>query len=172
MSISSRLRFAILERDGFICSYCGRRPPEVILHVDHIMPLAAGGSDAYENLCTACKQCNQGKTDRVMARAAREAQSRKDGLWWQAAGLQRLWAEVWNHAEIPIGLFDADVVETFLERSMLHEEVRGMIYRTHVWSDDRGGGTWWEIWDKFVELCDEKCQSIAADPVGNEWRTW
>ena len=41
-----RLRFKILHRDHFRCHYCGRSPrkdKEIILHVDHIVPLSRGG---------------------------------------------------------------------------------------------------------------------------------
>lgn len=58
-----RLRFAILARDAFTCRYCGRKAPDVELRVDHITPVAEGGSDEPENLCAACSDCNAGKAD-------------------------------------------------------------------------------------------------------------
>lgn len=58
-------RFAILERDSFTCRYCGRSAATVELHVDHIKPVAKGGSDDPANLVTACRDCNLGKSDRV-----------------------------------------------------------------------------------------------------------
>lgn len=58
-----RLRFAILKRDGFACHYCGRKPPEVELHVDHVIPVADGGTDDPANLVAACFDCNAGKSD-------------------------------------------------------------------------------------------------------------
>jgi len=62
---NKRLRFKILERDGFKCNYCGRNPREhdTVLHVDHIIPLAKGGSSEESNLVTACIDCNQGKAN-------------------------------------------------------------------------------------------------------------
>lgn len=60
---SIRLRFAILNRDGFTCRYCGRRSPTVELMVDHIIPFSKGGTDDPENLCAACSDCNAGKSD-------------------------------------------------------------------------------------------------------------
>lgn len=64
-SISRRLRWRILARDYFACSYCGRSPREhgVALEVDHIKAKAQGGSDDPDNLVTACDDCNQGKGD-------------------------------------------------------------------------------------------------------------
>lgn len=61
--IPAGLRFRILRRDGFRCNYCGRTPKDdaVQLHVDHILPRVAGGSDEETNLVTACRVCNLGK---------------------------------------------------------------------------------------------------------------
>lgn len=60
--IPAGLRFAVLKRDGFRCSYCGRGEPEgVRLHLDHLVPVAHGGKNELENLATACQDCNLGK---------------------------------------------------------------------------------------------------------------
>lgn len=64
---SARLRFAVLERDGFACHYCGRKPPTVELLVDHVVPVADGGSNDIDNLVAACQECNSGKSDRGLA---------------------------------------------------------------------------------------------------------
>lgn len=62
MSISTRTRFEVFKRDRFVCAYCGRTPPEALLHVDHIHPVALGGTDDLANLITACSTCNLGKS--------------------------------------------------------------------------------------------------------------
>lgn len=62
MAISKRLRFEILRRDNFQCRYCGAKPPEAELHVDHVVPKALGGDEQPSNLVTACEPCNSGKT--------------------------------------------------------------------------------------------------------------
>jgi hypothetical protein len=56
-----RLRFQILKRDNFTCRYCGQYAPNVILEVDHVIPVCEGGTDDPDNLVTACMACNQGK---------------------------------------------------------------------------------------------------------------
>jgi len=66
MTVSTRTRFEVFKRDRFTCAYCGRTPPEVLLHVDHVVPLAAGGGGEMENLITACATCNQGKAARLL----------------------------------------------------------------------------------------------------------
>lgn len=58
-----RIRYKVLLRDSFTCQYCGRKPPDVVLHVDHIIPRSKGGSNSIENLSTACADCNLGKGD-------------------------------------------------------------------------------------------------------------
>lgn len=59
--LSPRTRFLVLRRDGFTCQYCGRRPPEVVLHVDHVQAKSKGGADHLDNFVTACRDCNLGK---------------------------------------------------------------------------------------------------------------
>lgn len=49
-TLSKRERFEVLKRDGFICRYCGRSAPTVVLHVDHVEPLSKGGSDHRDNM--------------------------------------------------------------------------------------------------------------------------
>jgi len=64
--ISQKLRYAILKRDREQCVKCGASPKknsEVTLEVDHIIPVAEGGTNDPKNLQTLCWSCNQGKTD-------------------------------------------------------------------------------------------------------------
>lgn len=61
-SLSKRVRFEVFKRDEFTCRYCGRKPPEVILNVDHIVPVVEGGGDEESNLATSCFDCNSGKS--------------------------------------------------------------------------------------------------------------
>lgn len=61
--IAPRLRFEVLRRDGFRCTYCGRTAAEgAVLHVDHLIPVASGGPGELGNLVTACADCNLGKS--------------------------------------------------------------------------------------------------------------
>lgn len=61
VALSKRVRFEVFKRDNFSCQYCGRHPPNVLLEVDHIIPVADGGGSEEENLLTACFACNRGK---------------------------------------------------------------------------------------------------------------
>jgi hypothetical protein len=63
--IPAGLRFAVLHRDGFRCAYCGRGQPDgVQLHIDHLVPVVAGGKNELDNLVTSCATCNLGKSAR------------------------------------------------------------------------------------------------------------
>jgi hypothetical protein len=61
MAVSLKLRFEVFKRDDFTCQYCGRKTPEVILELEHIIPLSKGGTDDLDNLTTSCFECNRGK---------------------------------------------------------------------------------------------------------------
>jgi len=64
--VNNALRQRILERDGYICQYCGRtvgnssdrKADAVIEHVN-------GRSEDECNLCVACRSCNSKKNRRT-----------------------------------------------------------------------------------------------------------
>jgi hypothetical protein len=62
MPVRPKTRFDVFKRDSFTCRYCGRTSPDVVLEVDHIVPVCEGGSDDEINLATSCWECNRGKT--------------------------------------------------------------------------------------------------------------
>lgn len=62
MAISKRVRFEVLKRDSFKCYYCGNPAGEKPLTIDHVVPVALGGSDDVTNLVAACPDCNSGKS--------------------------------------------------------------------------------------------------------------
>ena len=65
--ISKKIRFEVFKRDSFACQYCGKSAPDVVLNVDHIKPVAKGGSNGITNLITSCFDCNAGKSDREIS---------------------------------------------------------------------------------------------------------
>lgn len=63
-------RFEVFKRDSFRCQYCGRSAPDVILEVDHIVPVASGGGNELLNLITSCRDCNRGKSKKLLTDTA------------------------------------------------------------------------------------------------------
>ncbi len=68
--VSKVMRFEIYQRDGFRCHYCRRHkddlPKGVHLTLDHKDPYSRGGEDSFNNLVTACSECNRGKSNKVV----------------------------------------------------------------------------------------------------------
>lgn len=56
-----KTRARVLARDGQSCRYCGA-PAD---HVDHVDPVANGGTDDDANLAAACEHCNLSKGARA-----------------------------------------------------------------------------------------------------------
>lgn len=110
-AISKRVRFEIFKRDEFTCQYCGQTPPKVILHIDHVIAVANGGTNDQDNLVTSCEPCNLGKGARSLksvpeslADKARIVAEREEQLLGYQAILEakreRLDDEKWRVAEI------------------------------------------------------------------------
>jgi 5-methylcytosine-specific restriction endonuclease McrA len=51
-------RAYIIERDGSRCHICGKKCKPNEIHLDHLVPLADGGTHAPENIAVACASCN------------------------------------------------------------------------------------------------------------------
>lgn len=88
-ALSKKIRFEVFKRDKFQCQYCGSSAPDVVLNVDHIDPVANGGTNELVNLITSCFDCNQGKKDRLLSddtvvkkqrKQLEEIQARRDQL--------------------------------------------------------------------------------------------
>jgi 5-methylcytosine-specific restriction endonuclease McrA len=58
-------RFNVFLRDVFACQYCGERLPTHELTFDHIVPRSRGGKTTWENVVTACAECNLRKGNRM-----------------------------------------------------------------------------------------------------------
>jgi 5-methylcytosine-specific restriction endonuclease McrA len=49
---------SLFERDRNLCCYCGHIHSDAGLSRDHVKPVFLGGKDIWENVVTACKNCN------------------------------------------------------------------------------------------------------------------
>ncbi len=61
--LPSSLRLRLTEADGSRCVYCQTAIENTgqPLTVDHITPQAHGGQNDFDNLCLACRRCNEYK---------------------------------------------------------------------------------------------------------------
>lgn len=84
MAVSKRTRYEVLKRDNHSCRYCGASAPDATLTVDHVTPVALGGSDKPDNLVAACRDCNSGKSS-TAPDAELVAQVGEDDMRWAAA---------------------------------------------------------------------------------------
>lgn len=96
MAVTKRTRFEVLKRDGHACRYCGGKAPDVVLTVDHVVPVALGGSDDPTNLVAACKDCNAGKSS-TTPDAELVADVAEDAVRW-ARAIEQASLELREHA--------------------------------------------------------------------------
>lgn len=75
-------RRSILLRDGFRCQYCGERFQAEELTFDHVTPRAAGGKTDWNNILSACIECNKRKRNSLPNYSARK----RDGSMRPAQG--------------------------------------------------------------------------------------
>lgn len=170
VAISKRRRFEILKRDRFTCQYCGAHPPNVLLHVDHIKPVAEGGGNHDDNLITACEPCNQGKgavplssvPENLSSKAARVAEAEAQLAAYNeilASARDRLDAQVWEVVEELTGRDEIDrpkylSILNFVE-ALGVEPVRraALVARSKLpWSDRRA----------FLYMC-KTCWNMIGD---------
>ena len=67
--MTSSLRQKIKERDKFTCQQCGNnieKEPNLLLEIDHIVPLSKGGITSEDNLQTLCWKCNRSKGSKII----------------------------------------------------------------------------------------------------------
>lgn len=67
--MTPKLRNYILERDNHTCCMCGNsthNEPNLLLEVDHIIPISKGGLTIESNLQTLCWKCNRTKSDKII----------------------------------------------------------------------------------------------------------
>lgn len=67
--MTKKLREFIKNRDNYTCCNCGNSThiePNLLLEIDHIIPVAKGGYTVEDNLQTLCWKCNRSKSDKIM----------------------------------------------------------------------------------------------------------
>lgn len=123
--ISPKLRFQILSRDEYRCRYCGTGAAKTELHIDHRVPVSAGGDNHPSNLLTACRACNLGK-------GALRYQSPDEGalevsdylaslMDWPDEGEPYLDDGLYRSLRACVREFGVDVVKAALDAAMQHD---------------------------------------------------
>ena len=116
MAVSKRTRFEVLRRDNHTCRYC--RATDGPLTIDHVTPVALGGTDDPSNLVTACRDCNAGKAS-SSPDSALVADVSEDAVRWAAAR--------------------AEAAEEFEQRQAVRDRrVRPFIKAWRSWDADQG----------------------------------
>lgn len=67
--MTAKLRLQIKERDLFTCCQCGNSvydEPNLLLEIDHIIPISKGGLTVVDNLQTLCWKCNRSKGAKII----------------------------------------------------------------------------------------------------------
>ena len=109
MAVTKRTRYEVLKRDNHTCRYCGASAPDAKLTVDHVTPLALGGSDDPSNLVAACQECNAGKASTTPDAPLVEDVKAIDVQW--AAAIKRaaaMVAEERRRANDYLGVFEKE----------------------------------------------------------------
>lgn len=68
--MTKKMRESVKERDHFTCCQCGNsitKEPNLLLEIDHIIPVSKGGYTTEENLQTLCWKCNRSKSNKIIA---------------------------------------------------------------------------------------------------------
>ena len=67
--MTKKLREFVKNRDNYTCCNCGNSThiePNLLLEIDHIIPVAKGGYTVEDNLQTLCWKCNRSKSDKII----------------------------------------------------------------------------------------------------------
>jgi 5-methylcytosine-specific restriction protein A len=189
-SPSAAVRIRVMKRDRFQCTYCGVPGTDAELEIDHIVPVARGGSHHMSNLTTACRSCNQSKSDGVLTpkRAARAHMSNglvgiflhtfKDGrIEWQGRiigvdgdiCLVQLFG--WFHGD-PTNVVPIKKAEIYSERCRLYADEE--TWRTAATSESRKepqSSPRQEVSDRIDELIAKARIEILSGDEKQELRT-
>ena len=68
--MTPKLRTFIKTRDNYTCCTCGNSThvePNLLLEIDHIIPVSKGGQTEEANLQTLCWKCNRAKSNKILS---------------------------------------------------------------------------------------------------------
>ena len=118
--VSTKSRQQVFIRDGYACVLCGKMAKKdgAVLEVDHIKPIAEGGSNELDNLRTLCRKCNRGR-------------------WWATGQTMLRINKSINERNIKCG--DTELVqEAFAEDALDLENIPRIDINKNLTDEDRG----------------------------------
>ena len=75
-------------RDAYTCQYCHEKMPLSQLSMDHVHPIVKGGKKSWENIVTACRDCNLKKGGRTPEEAGMRLKTKpKQPIWLPFMGI-------------------------------------------------------------------------------------
>lgn len=133
-AISKTLRFEVLKRDSFTCQYCGAKSPDVLLEIDHVIPVADDGDTNVLNLVTACAACNRGKRDRKLSDSS-VVEKQRVALEDRQARLEQLEMMVqWQRDMVDLNQYELSVVAQFwLEKMYPYQLIDAGLEQLQKW---------------------------------------
>lgn len=69
VNVSHKPKFSrknVYLRDDYTCQYCGKKFKTEDLTFDHVIPRCKGGTTTWENIVTACRECNGRKGGKTL----------------------------------------------------------------------------------------------------------
>ncbi len=85
------LREAIKQRDDFTCQACGnstQKEPNLLLEIDHVIPVSKGGITSEDNLQTLCWKCNRSKGAKIVKPGIKPEKFKKPVATVASAGIE------------------------------------------------------------------------------------
>lgn len=86
-SLLKAVRFSrknVLQRDGYRCAYCKHKFDKNLLTMDHVIPRAKGGTNAWSNVVACCRPCNEKKGDKLLSQLGWELTKKPATPQWKA----------------------------------------------------------------------------------------
>lgn len=117
-AVPKKTRFEVFKRDAFTCQYCGCKAPDVVLHCDHVHPVAEGGTNDLMNLITACEDCNGGKGARLLDDAQVVAKARAQMEEINERRIQLEMLASWHRELSALGNMSVQVLEDFWRETL------------------------------------------------------
>lgn len=181
--LGSQYRWMILQRDDFTCQFCGSRPGNEHLQVDHLLPVSKGGSDHENNLIAACARCNKGKSA-LIAIPRRMLTGDVDSKGWHT---WKRWGD-WHlmlteYGETMVLTFQPDRRDYWIPLDRIHEDgwhrhLQSKPWmleddeqaRLEAWHDARAAqrGRAWMTLPEF--LSEPDAPDVPSRAVGQRWQ--